>query len=78
MEIAKIREAAPVGAEFFAPAPQWVGGAFYFKEYGDRILMQDMNKQWVFACETVEELFDHGGLPLSYEPIDWIKKLEKN
>jgi len=76
MEMAKIREGAPVGAEFFAFAPLWVGGAFYFKEYGDRILMQDMNKQWVLACETVEELFDLGGLPLSYEPIDWVKKLE--
>lgn len=77
LDMQKIKVNAPLTAEYFAPAPQWVGGAFYFKKYGEKILMIDIDNKWVHACDTIQELFERGGLPLSYEPIDWINVLEK-
>ncbi|WP_075175450.1 hypothetical protein [Acinetobacter indicus] len=77
MDLNLIKANAPAGTEFFAPAPEWVGGAFYFKQYAGKILMMDIDRKWVHACDTVEDLLCRGGLPITYEPINWIERLSK-
>ena len=76
LDIQGIKSNAPPHAEYFMFAPKWAGGALYFKSYGEKVLMLDINNQWIHACDTVQELIERGGLPLSYEPINWIEILE--
>lgn len=39
--------------------------------------MMDIDQKWVHVCDTVEDLLCRGGLPITYEPINWVERLNK-
>ncbi|MBJ8470341.1 hypothetical protein KWE42_10330 [Acinetobacter pittii] len=81
MEIAKIRAAAPIGATHFR-CPLTTNRTLYYRVEGILKLVLYWTERdlgfWQSTKLTVKELADLGAMPIDYEPIDWIKKLEMN
>lgn len=79
MEIAKIREAAPIGATHFR-CPISRNVTLYYRVEGILKLVLYWTEKdlgfWQKTELTLKDLADLGAMPLDYEPIDWIKKLE--
>ncbi|WP_336943119.1 hypothetical protein [Acinetobacter modestus] len=76
MEIAKIREAKPNGTTHFRE--HQIIGAIYYRVDGKSILCwteKDLGF-WQKTELTLKDLADLGAMPIDYEPIDWVKKLE--
>ncbi|WP_335954058.1 hypothetical protein [Acinetobacter higginsii] len=78
MEIAKIREAAPIGATHFR-CPLTTHRTLYYRVEGILKLVLYWTEKdlgfWQKTELTLKDLADLGAMPLDYEPIDWLERL---
>lgn len=78
MGIVKIRKAAPVGATHFR-CPLSSSRTLFYRLHGLKnnvLYWCEDGGFWLKTELTLKDLADLGAMPLDYEPIDWVKKLE--